>query len=107
MRKFESFCLGEIASLKHEVRLSDVEKFVELSGDDNKLHVNKDFAKYRSVDAAYKFAQLVRSSIRDAEEYGLDSSKHTGWGIVGYNDNCGAEYEYTLLENGEVECVEV
>jgi hypothetical protein len=68
---------------------------------------NKDFAKYRGVDADYKFAQLVRSSIRDAEEYGLDSSKHTGWGIVDYNDNCGAEYEYTLLENGEVECVEV
>ena len=50
MRKFESFCLGEIASLKHEVRLSDVEKFVELSGDDNKLHVNKDFAKLTSFN---------------------------------------------------------
>jgi len=50
MRKFESFFLGEIASLKHEVRLSDVEKFVELSGDDNKLHVNKEFAKLTSFN---------------------------------------------------------
>lgn len=50
MRKFESFYLGETASLKHEVRLSDVEKFVELSGDDNKLHVNKDFAKLTSFN---------------------------------------------------------
>jgi 3-oxoacyl-[acyl-carrier protein] reductase len=48
MRKFESFLLGETASLKHKVMLSDVEKFVELSGDDNKLHVNKDFAKLTS-----------------------------------------------------------
>jgi len=48
MRNFESFFLGETASLKHEVRLSDVEKFVDLSGDDNKLHVNKDFAKLTS-----------------------------------------------------------
>ena len=50
MRKFESFYLGENASLKHEVRLSDVEKFVDLSGDDNKLHVNKDFAKLTSFN---------------------------------------------------------
>jgi 3-oxoacyl-[acyl-carrier protein] reductase len=48
MRNFESFYLGETASLKHEVRLSDVEKFVELSGDDNKLHINKEFAKLTS-----------------------------------------------------------
>lgn len=48
MRNFESFYIGEIASLKHKVRLSDVEKFVQLSGDDNKLHVNKEFAKLTS-----------------------------------------------------------
>ena len=48
MREFESFYLGETASLKHKVKLSDVEKFVDLSGDDNKLHVNKEFAKLTS-----------------------------------------------------------
>ena len=50
MRKFDSFYLGETATLTHEVRLSDVEKFVELSGDDNKLHVSKEFAKLTSFN---------------------------------------------------------
>ncbi|MBA3682428.1 MAG: SDR family oxidoreductase [Bacteroidetes bacterium] len=50
MRNFESFYIGESASLTHEVRKSDVEKFVELSGDDNKLHVNADFAKLTSFN---------------------------------------------------------
>jgi 3-oxoacyl-[acyl-carrier protein] reductase len=50
MRKFDSFYLGETATLRHEVRLSDVEKFVELSGDDNKLHVSKEFAKLTSFN---------------------------------------------------------
>lgn len=48
MRKFESFYIGESATLTHEVKKSDVEKFVELSGDDNKLHVNAEFAKQTS-----------------------------------------------------------
>lgn len=48
MRKFESFYIGESATLIHEVKKSDVEKFVELSGDDNKLHVNAEFAKQTS-----------------------------------------------------------
>jgi len=63
---------------------------------------NEDFKKHRGIDPSYKFAQLVRSSIRDAEKYNLDSDKHTGWGIVEFNADWGAEYEYTLLENGEV-----
>lgn len=50
MRKIDSFYLGETATLRHEVRLSDVEKFVELSGDDNKLHVSKEFAKLTSFN---------------------------------------------------------
>jgi 3-oxoacyl-[acyl-carrier protein] reductase len=50
MRKFESFYIGESASLTHEVRKSDVEKFVELSGDDNKLHVDTDFANKTSFN---------------------------------------------------------
>jgi 3-oxoacyl-[acyl-carrier protein] reductase len=45
MRNFESFRIGEKASLTHKVKHEDVEKFVDLSGDDNKIHVNRDFAK--------------------------------------------------------------
>ena len=35
---------------------------------------NKDFTKARGDDPDYKFAQLLRSSARDAEEFGLDAS---------------------------------
>lgn len=63
---------------------------------------NQDFIKRRGVDPQYCFAQLIRSSARDAEEYGLDASKYTGWGVVAYEANMGQEYEYTLHSDGSV-----
>lgn len=42
--KYEEIFVGQKESLTHKVTQSDIEKFVELSGDDNKLHVNKEFA---------------------------------------------------------------
>lgn len=42
--KYEEIFVGQRESLTHKVTQSDIEKFVELSGDDNKLHVSKEFA---------------------------------------------------------------
>lgn len=42
--RFEDIYVGQKESLRHKVTQSDIEKFVDLSGDDNKLHVNKEFA---------------------------------------------------------------
>lgn len=42
--KYEEIFIGQKESLTHKVTQSDIEKFVDLSGDDNKLHVNKEFA---------------------------------------------------------------
>lgn len=64
---------------------------------------NEDFYKNRGDDAEYKFAQLLRSSARDAEKYQLDASLHTGWGVIPFNNECWEEFEYTLhLNSGEV-----
>ena len=63
---------------------------------------NKRFYEDRGDDPAYKFAQLLRSSVRDQVEYNLDASKETGWGVVEYDDTCGAEYEYILKTDGSV-----
>ena len=63
---------------------------------------NKDFTKKRGDDPEYKFAQLLRSSSRDAEKYELDSSKYTGWGVIPYNEDYGVDYEYILHKNGNV-----
>ena len=100
--------LPEVAVYKHydgypEGTLPWLEKF------------NKDFAEKRGDDPNYKLAQLLRSSVRDAEEFGLDKSVHTGWGIVpnksvhtGWGivpttpDGFGEDYEYTLLIDGRV-----
>jgi len=42
--KYEDIFVGQKESLRHRVTQSDIEKFVDLSGDDNKLHVSKEFA---------------------------------------------------------------
>ena len=63
---------------------------------------NQDFTDNRGNDAEYKIAQLLRSSARDAEKYGLDDSKHTGWGILPMDNDAGEDFEYTLHTNGSV-----
>lgn len=71
---------------------------------------NKAFRKERGErfrvcplhEPGYKFAQLLRSSARDAGKYHLDSNPHTGWKVVGINDYCMEEHEYHLLADGTV-----
>ena len=63
---------------------------------------NKKFANTRGDDPSYKFAQLLRSSINDADAYNLDPSLDTGWGVEPYDADVGEAYEYTLKTNGKV-----
>lgn len=63
---------------------------------------NQDFTAERGIDAAYKFAQLLRFAALNAEEYNLDKSKYTGWGLVDYNQEYDANYIFTLKHNGTV-----
>ena len=44
MTRFETIQVGEKAELKHVVTQADLEKFVALTGDDNKLHVDTNYA---------------------------------------------------------------
>ena len=44
MTKFESINIGDNAELTHTITQSDINQFVELTGDDNKLHVDKEYA---------------------------------------------------------------
>ena len=63
---------------------------------------NKKFTKERGNDLQYKFAQLLRSSYRDADEFELDKSEFTGWGVIGYEDCTFIAYIYTLNMDGTV-----
>ena len=42
--KYEEIQVGTTQQLTHTITQADIEKFVDLSGDDNKLHVDKAFA---------------------------------------------------------------
>lgn len=45
MKKFAEIEIGERAEIKHQITQQDLERFVALTGDDNRLHVDAEFAK--------------------------------------------------------------
>lgn len=63
MGKFEQIQVGDKASLKHIVTQQDLEKFVELTGDDNKLHIDKDYAAKTSFKKPVVHGMLGASFI--------------------------------------------
>jgi len=65
---------------------------------------NKEFTKARGDDPQYKFAQLLRSSVRNARKFRLDTDPATGWGVFPTGRVQG-QYEYTLLADGTVAVV--
>ena len=65
------------------------------------IKFNERFANSRGDDASYKFAQLLRSSQEMQEEFNLDDSKDTGWGVEPY-DSCYGDYIYVLKNDGSV-----
>lgn len=42
--KYNEINIGDKACLKHKITPQDIEKFVDLTGDDNKLHTDKEYA---------------------------------------------------------------
>lgn len=44
MKTFESIKVGDQAQITHTLTQSDIDQFVDLTGDDNKLHVDKSYA---------------------------------------------------------------
>jgi 3-oxoacyl-[acyl-carrier protein] reductase len=44
MSRFDEIKIGDVAELEHTVTKQDIERFVELSGDDNRLHVDAEYA---------------------------------------------------------------
>ena len=45
MLDFSSIEVGDYSEIIHEITQDDIDKFVDLTGDDNKLHVDSEFAK--------------------------------------------------------------
>ncbi|HXD91722.1 MAG TPA: SDR family oxidoreductase [Bacteroidia bacterium] len=63
MNKFEDLNVGDKAELKHLITQEDINKFVDLTGDDNKLHIDTDYAKKTSFKKPVAHGMLGASFI--------------------------------------------
>jgi 3-oxoacyl-[acyl-carrier protein] reductase len=63
MNKFESINIGDRAEITHKITQDDVSKFVELTGDDNKLHIDGIYASKTSFKIPVVHGMLGASFI--------------------------------------------
>ena len=63
MKKFESISVGDKAEIIHVITQSDINQFVELTGDDNKLHVDAEYASTTSFKKPVAHGMLGASFI--------------------------------------------
>ena len=63
MKKFESINVGDKAELVHSITQSDINQFMELTGDDNKLHIDNEYASKTSFKKPVVFGMLGASFI--------------------------------------------
>lgn len=63
MARFDEIFVGQVAELEHTVTEKDLEKFVELTGDDNRLHVDPSFAARTSFKKPVAHGMLGASFI--------------------------------------------
>jgi 3-oxoacyl-[acyl-carrier protein] reductase len=82
MKKYDSIQIGDTAELKHTITQSDIDKFVDLTGDDNKLHVDKDYASTTSFKKPVAHGMLGASFIST-----IIGTKLPGDGALWYAQN--------------------
>lgn len=63
MKDIKDFKIGDRAALKHRITAKDVERFVELTGDDNPLHVDAQFAEQSPMKGIVTHGMLSASYI--------------------------------------------
>ena len=63
MSKYDSIKVGDNAEIKHKITKQDIDKFVDLTGDDNKLHIDEDYAKKTSFKKPVVHGMLGASFI--------------------------------------------
>jgi 3-oxoacyl-[acyl-carrier protein] reductase len=61
MKDIDDFNIGDRASLKHTITKNDVDRFVDLTGDDNPLHVDPDYADKSSMKGIVTHGMLSAS----------------------------------------------
>ena len=61
--KYDDICIGDSAEILHIITKNDIDKFVDLTGDDNKIHVDKSFAAKTSFKKPVVHGMLGASFI--------------------------------------------
>lgn len=62
------------------------------------------FLAERGWDAEYEFAQLIRSSVFDADQFNLSKDKTCGFGVNVISDynSYNTNYTYVLMKDGTI-----
>lgn len=63
MNKYDNIKIGDSAEIKHTVTKADIEKFIDLTGDDNKLHHDAEYALKTSFKKPVAHGMLGASFI--------------------------------------------
>jgi 3-oxoacyl-[acyl-carrier protein] reductase len=63
MNKFDKIKVGDNATLSHKITQEDINKFIELTGDDNKLHIDAAYAEKTSFKKPVAHGMLGASFI--------------------------------------------
>ncbi len=82
MTRYEKINIGDSAEIKHTITDEDIKKFVDLSGDDNKLHIDKEFASKTSFKKPVAHGMIGASFIST-----IIGTKIPGDGALWYAQN--------------------
>ena len=82
MKKYDSILVGDKAELIHIITQSDINQFVKLTGDDNKLHVDENYASATSFKRPVAHGMLGASFIST-----IIGTKLPGDGALWYSQN--------------------
>ena len=82
MRNYKEIKIGDKAEIKHKITQIDIDKFVDLTGDNNKLHVDSEYASTTSFKKPVAHGMLGASFIST-----LIGTKLPGDGALWYAQN--------------------
>ena len=80
--KYSEIKIGDKAEIKHKITQKDIEKFVELTGDDNKLHTDEEYSELTSLKKPVVHGMLGASFIST-----IIGTKLPGDGALWYSQN--------------------
>jgi 3-oxoacyl-[acyl-carrier protein] reductase len=81
-RRFDDIAIGDFAEVHHVITEQDIERFVSLTGDDNRLHVDAEFARTTSFKGRVVHGMLGAAFIST-----VIGTKLPGDGALWYSQN--------------------